>query len=649
MRNEQFNDRRNREAEKGAALVMALLVSSLLLVASAGLLLETTANTQNIIDSTSEQQALSAAESGIQAAVNVLRDNVTLPDGRLIETDRNLAMCPESTTPIEQCRANRVDYIKALDVERSNLDPDGDVLDETARLSRWLQYDSGSPDRVAMGDGTYVAQNGYAYSLNVEDPDHTGVFVTYRTRGKLGDHDLNISNQRVYAGATANDSITVRYLEQPQVQVDTTDGNPRSFGFIQLEKRGNGACILNNNRLQIEITMTRPYYGLRVIRGYVMANATTCNLANYPTPNVRFDSITFTLQGSLIRLLSTGGNAVNTTYQTGPPPGFDSALLPAAAGATTSSELLVDMGSPEPRRLLIKSTGYGPRGAKKQLHAIIQKNFFNSLTAPATLTLIGPESTTAQAACTTCDPETPAQPATNFRFEFGTSNTMEYSGQDAASTDIIPPIGAWGDGNVGTIFDVIDGHSNGTDRWNTVTGVPSDISADTPPWLSSPANLDEYVKMQYADAYPRGRYFPSGVQPDANEDTPYPFGNYDTGVGITICDGDCTFTGEGGGILIVTGKLTLHGNFSFKGIILVTGQGGVDRRGGGTGDIQGNMIIAPYVNSSILPDSEPLGPNFLAPQYDLSGGGNSIIRYNSNALSSALQAVDNFVLGVVEK
>jgi hypothetical protein len=632
---------------------MALLVSSLLLVASAGLLLETTANTQNVIDSTSEQQALGAAESGIQAAVNVLRNNVTLPDDRLIETDRNLAMCASSTIPIQQCNANRIDYIKALDVTRSNLDPDGDVLDEAApRMSRWLQYDSGSPDRVAMGGGTYVAQNGYAFSLDIEDPDHTGVFVTYRSRGKLGDHDLNISNQRVYQGATPNDSISVRYLEQPQIQVDTTDGNPRSFGSIQLEKRGAGACILNNNRLQIEVTMTRPYYGLRVIRGYVMANATACNLASYPTPNVRFDSITFTLQGSLIRLLSLGGTAIDsspTAYVPGPPPGFDAQLLPAASGATTTSELLADMGSPEPRRLLIKSTGYGPRGAKKQLHAIIQKNFFNSLTAPATLTLIGPQTTTAQAACPTCDPATPAQPASTFRFAFGDSNSMEYSGQDAASTDIIPPIGAWGDGNVGTIFDEIDGHSPGTDRWNTVTGVPSDITADTPPWLSSPANLDEYVQMQYADAYPRGRYFPDGVQPDADADQPYPFGNYETGTGITICDGDCEFTGDGGGILIVTGKLTLRGNFNFKGIILVTGQGGVDRRGGGEGNIEGNMIIAPYVNSSILPETEPLASNFLAPQYDLSGGGNSIIRYNSNALSSALQAVDNFVLGVVEK
>jgi hypothetical protein len=70
----------------------------------------------------------------------------------------------------------------------------------------------------------------------------------------------------------------------------------------------------------------------------------------------------------------------------------------------------------------------------------------------------------------------------------------------------------------------------------------------------------------------------------------------------------------------VTGKLTLHGRFSFKGIILVTGKDGVDRRGAGNGVIEGNMIVAPYVNSSILPASEPVGGSFLAPQYDLSGG-----------------------------
>jgi hypothetical protein len=215
---------------------------------------------------------------------------------------------------------------------------------------------------------------------------------------------------------------------------------------------------------------------------------------------------------------------------------------------------------------------------------------------------------------------------------------MLYSGRDAASTDIIPPIGAWGDTSVGDVFDEIDD----VNRENRIVGIPSDITSDTPPWLSTPERLDEYVQMQYATAVPSGRYFANGVEPDN-------FGN-PNGTGLTICDGDCVLPGDGGGILIVTGKLTLHGQFSFKGIIIVTGEGGVDRRGGGNGTISGNMIIAPYVNSRIEPDDGGvIGQNFLAPQYDLSGGGSSEISYDSTALNSALLAVSNFVLGVVEK
>lgn len=101
--------------------------------------------------------------------------------------------------------------------------------------------------------------------------------------------------------------------------------------------------------------------------------------------------------------------------------------------------------------------------------------------------------------------------------------------------------------------------------------------------------------------------------------------------------------------MIVTGTLTLDGNFSFRGMIIVTGKGGVKRKGAGNGEIFGNLIIAPYVNSSLFPSSEPVGLSFLAPQYDLSGGGNSNIAYSSSAIGSGLLAVDNFVLGVVEK
>ena len=630
---------------------MALLVTFLLLIASAGLLLETTSNTMNLMDSTSEQQAFTAAESGIQAAVNVLRDNVTLPNSRLIN-----ATPPGCAAAPELCKANRIDYLKALDPEDSNLDFGGNALDSTPRLSRWLTYDTGSPDRVPMGDGTYVAQNGYAYSLAVEDPDHTGSLVTYSARGKLSENDVLIGggqNKKTY-GIGVN-RIEVEYVPQATHQIDTISGSaPANFGTFRVTKYGLGGCVLNYNRFQIEITMTQPYWGVRVIRGYVRPNVSACGgpLTDYATPDVRFDSITFTLQGSKIDLVSTGGNAVSTTWAPDPPvdnvpSGFNSTLVaPTSSGVAADSVVLGNMSSPEPIRLLIKSTGYGPRGATKQLHAVIQKNFFNGLTAPATLTLIGPPNTVATPACAypTCDPARPAIPATDFHFALGNSNAMLYSGQDAASTDIIPPIGAWGDNNVGEIFDEIDD----VNRSQRITGVPSDITTDTPPWLSSPERLDEYIQMQAATAIPTGRYFANGVQPDADPDAPYPFGN-PNGTGLTICDGNCELTGDGGGIMIVTGKLTLRGNFSFRGLIIVTGQAGVDRQGGGEGLIEGNMIIAPYVNSSILPETNPVAGTFLSPQYDLSGGGASTIQYNSTALNSALLAVSNFVLGVVEK
>lgn len=100
--------------------------------------------------------------------------------------------------------------------------------------------------------------------------------------------------------------------------------------------------------------------------------------------------------------------------------------------------------------------------------------------------------------------------------------------------------------------------------------------------------------------------------------------------------------------MIVTGKLTLKGNFAFKGIIIVTGEGGVDRSGGGDGMIEGNIVVAPYTNSRIE-ETGAIGTNFLAPQYNLDGGGSSSITYNSSSVAAGLSAVSNFVLGVMEK
>ena len=75
MNKKKYQNKKVGKSEKGAALVMVLLITSLLLIASAGLLLEISMNTANVTDVSAEEQAYYAAESGIQSTINVLRGN----------------------------------------------------------------------------------------------------------------------------------------------------------------------------------------------------------------------------------------------------------------------------------------------------------------------------------------------------------------------------------------------------------------------------------------------------------------------------------------------------------------------------------------------------------------------------------------------
>ena len=69
---------------------------------------------------------------------------------------------------------------------------------------------------------------------------------------------------------------------------------------------------------------------------------------------------------------------------------------------------------------------------------------------------------------------------------------------------------------------------------------------------------------------------------------------------------------------------------------------GVGLGGGGNGILRGNTVIAPYNKNN-------LAAGFLAPKYDISGGGTSEIRYDSSSIANGMTAVSNFVLGVAEK
>lgn len=599
-------EKSNRD-EKGGALVMAMLISFLLLVASAGLLLEASLNTANVTDAVAEQQAYNAAESGLQSAINVLRGNVA-PSPLL------------DTTKAATDLANRITFNRALKLSSSNVAGDTSTV---PRLSRWMSYNytptgSSNPDRVTIGTGSYAPQTGYAFDLSVSDPDNTGSLISFTTAGRIFDSDAGFTDRRTY-GSGAN-TTTFSYVPATVTDLNVSGGAAATnIGKFVITTTGTGATIPTFNRFEIRMTMTKPYNAYRIMRGYIETGSISSTSNNV---KLIIDSQTFTLMGSTINVNFNGGAFVYFPNASPQRVGFEA---PTNIG---DNVLSVTMTAAEPTRLLLTATGYGPRGARKQLEAIIQKNFFNGLTAPATLALIGPPST--------------ATPATTFLFDPGSSNVTSYSGDDVVSTDIIPPIGTTNQPNLDDVEASVDGQPPHPFNGNVI-GTPADIGPENPDWLTSPAKLDVAIHSLYGVASSAGRYYGAGQDPPN-------FGNNATAQGITFVDHDATFTGSGGGILVVTGKLTLHGNFNFNGLIVVTGQGGVDRRGGGNGTLQGNIVVAPYLKGLISDNQTPsISDSFLAPQYDLSGGGNSTITYNSSSVANGLIAVSNFVLGVAEK
>lgn len=582
------NQEDKRKGEKGAAMVMVLLISFLLLTASAGLLMETSMNTQNISDATAEQQAYNAAESGLQATINVLRGNVT--PNPLIDTSK-----PASDP------ANLISFRKAISTSTSNADA-GDV----PRLSRWLTYNyktSGSAfnDRVVLGatGSSYNPHTGYAYSVSTSDPDKTGEIVSFNTEAQfLDSNDNNWKGSIIRNFGTKTVSITYEPVPSSRAAIDVSSGNPiaTDFGKFRLTAVGVGAATFDQDlRFQIIINMTAPYNATKVMSGWIKLGKIDLNTVT--SVSFDFDSPAYDFMGSSFRLNS------------------DPLNVPIGSTVTIGGSIT----QPEPFRILIKSVGYGPRGARKELEAVVQKNFFNGLSAPATLTLIG---------------------GTNgFNFYAGSSQQVTYSGQNKVGIEIIPSIGTTNKANLNAVLSNLAGKSDKAD----ITGYPADVTREMPFWLQSPENLDNTLKNLKRVAVSTGRYFPSGV-------TPPNIGNLTSASGITYVDGNLTIREDGGGILVVTGKLTLHGAFKFNGLIIVTGAGGIERTGGGNGYLEGNTVVAPYNPADITPNNPNDPPaQFLSPKYEISGGGNSEIVYNSNSVKNGMMAVSNFVLGVAEK
>lgn len=129
----------DRHGEKGAALVISILIATLLLAVAGTVILTSGMSATTSMDATAELQAYYGAETGLEASLNAIRGHV-VPNG-----------IPANT---------KIGFRSAVDPDISNHANDDS---ETARLSAWLDYD---PDWVVRPAGA-----NYSYSVVVIDPD----------------------------------------------------------------------------------------------------------------------------------------------------------------------------------------------------------------------------------------------------------------------------------------------------------------------------------------------------------------------------------------------------------------------------------------------------------------------------------------------
>ena len=272
----------------------------------------------------------------------------------------------------------------------------------------------------------------------------------------------------------------------------------------------------------------------------------------------------------------------------------------------------------QPDRLLIRSTGYGPKGGKKQMEMMVSRFLFD-FDPVATIFMRGAD-----------DGATPMG-----TFAIGQSEAKDYSGYDQSDlTRSLPVFGLTHGTDLAKVQAEI-----AIAKPNTVSGVDKASqfgNGDLPYWLQDADSARAFLNYLQDRAQTTNRYFNSSPADMGTEADPK----------FTFVDGNATLV-EGAGLLVVTGTLTSDGNTGFKGIVLVLGGGDFERNGTGNADLLGAIVVAKFARTwPSLEDNQP--HPFLAPIFNTDGGGTGLTAYSSNAVDQALAANGVRALGVRE-
>lgn len=276
----------------------------------------------------------------------------------------------------------------------------------------------------------------------------------------------------------------------------------------------------------------------------------------------------------------------------------------------------------DPTRLIIRSTGYGPKGAQKRFEMVVNRDQIN-FAPPASITLVG---------------------GAPMVLNMGTSNASGYTGNDTYSPPVagLPAVAVSPVNEVQAqlTIDALNAQGGGTDQVTPSTVSPLNGS-NTPDFLLSASKARTFLSLARDIAQGEGRYFLSQAAVTGGLGTAAaPLMTFIDNYGGAAVDLGSGF--QGAGLLIVTGDMITAGNTEFEGVILVLGSGTFNRNGNGSGHLDGSVIVANF-------DPNPNGTGgFGGPTFSVNGGGNSDVRYDSDAVRRALDSTGVSVAGVHE-
>jgi hypothetical protein len=286
-----------------------------------------------------------------------------------------------------------------------------------------------------------------------------------------------------------------------------------------------------------------------------------------------------------------------------------------------------------PRYIVIESRGYGPKGATKRLSVVLDNSPFDYQakaaicirssdidTQPMELLELGSSNPHAWNGNDHATPPGPAKPA------FAVTNTADYDAGDG-----------FGLASAGNLQGTAE-HAIGADQANVLGDqqlVKLNPATDLEWWLQTADNARNFITMMREKAVATGRFNPADIGTEASPK-------------FTFVEGDLHIGGgtHGAGLMIVTGEITQSGSSSFKGLILALGRGRISRNG--TPDALGALVVAKF-NKTWNGSAYTGTGNFQNPYIDSSGGGNSLVAYDSEWIRKALATTGFRTMGVSEK